>query len=60
MTARSNGEGSVSLRKDGRWEVAAYVPWPDGTRRRVRQYAKSSTEAMFCDAASRGVRAAYE
>lgn len=45
MSRRLNGEGTVSQRQDGRWEAAAYVPIADGTRRRVRQYARTKAEA---------------
>jgi len=44
---RSNGEGSVTKRKDGRWEVDIPVGIDPvtGKRKRFRAYAKSSTEA---------------
>ncbi|NLD48475.1 MAG: site-specific integrase, partial [Clostridiaceae bacterium] len=44
---RSNGEGSVSKRKDGRWEVEVPIGIdPEtGKRKRYRNYAKSSKEA---------------
>ncbi len=38
---RGNGEGTVFQRADGRWEAAAYVRQPDGTRRRVYRYSGS-------------------
>ncbi len=45
MSRRANGEGSVYRRSDGRYEAAAYVLTSDGTRKRVRVYAASRTEA---------------
>jgi len=41
----ANGEGSVWLRKDGRWCAAAYLPVVTGGRRRVVVYGKSRQEA---------------
>ena len=41
----ANGEGSVWLRKDGRWCAAAYLPVTTGGRRRVVVYGKSRQEA---------------
>jgi len=41
---RRRGEGTVCKRKDGRYEAAAYVHTPMGTRR-VRRYAATRTEA---------------
>src|SRR5580698_10166122 len=35
---RANGEGTISQRKDGRWEGAAFVLTTAGTHRRVRVY----------------------
>lgn len=45
MTSRSNGEGSVYRRKDGRYEAAAYVPTSSGTRKRLRVYGMTRAEA---------------
>jgi integrase len=45
MTRRANGEGSVSERKDGRWEGAAYVLLADGTYARRRVYGRTRQEA---------------
>jgi integrase len=41
---RRRGDGTVSKRKDGRFEAAAYVATPVGTRR-VRRYAATRAEA---------------
>jgi len=41
---RRRGEGTVCKRKDGRFEVAAYVETPAGVRR-VRRYASTRVEA---------------
>ena len=40
---RANGDGSVTQRKDGRWQGMAYVLMPDGTT--VRRYVYGRTEA---------------
>ena len=45
MTRRTNGEGSVYRRADGRWEAAAYVPASNGKRKRVRLYGRTRAEA---------------
>lgn len=46
MTGRkTNGEGSVYKRKDGRWEGAAYLGTVGGKVRRQRVYGKTRTEA---------------
>ncbi|MDN5686259.1 MAG: site-specific integrase [Brachybacterium sp.] len=42
--SRSNGEGSIYRRKDGRWAGAAYVLTPDGTRKRKTSYGKTRKE----------------
>lgn len=42
---RAVGEGSISRRKDGRWEVAIRAMTTAGTRKRIRKYAKTRTEA---------------
>src|SRR5262245_45478911 len=42
---RANGEGTIYQRKDGRWEGAAYVLMPDGSRKRVRVYGSTWDEA---------------
>ncbi|MEU4124275.1 site-specific integrase [Streptomyces virginiae] len=41
-----NGAGSIWQRPDGRYEARAYVPQPDGTRRRKTVYGKTWEE---CD-----------
>jgi len=45
VTRRANGEGSVSERKDGRREGAAYVLLADGTYARRRVYGRTRQEA---------------
>jgi integrase len=57
---RGNGEGTVYLRKDGRWEAAAFVPTSSGRRKRVRTYAASREAARarlvaLLDSAQRGL-----
>ena len=42
---RANGEGSIWLRKDGRYGYAAYVPTTAGTHKRVQGYARSHEDA---------------
>lgn len=42
---RANGEGSISKRRDGRYEAAAWVATVSGKRKRVRTYAKTREEA---------------
>ncbi|MEV6738569.1 site-specific integrase [Streptomyces sp. NPDC051104] len=59
---RANGDGTVYQRKDRRWEAAGYVLAPDNTRKRVRVYGSSRTEALAkltekIAASSRGVPA---
>lgn len=41
---RANGEGSITKRKDGRYQAAAYVYRPDGTRVRKFVYGKTRHE----------------
>jgi len=41
---RTKGEGTITKRKDGRFEAAAYVNTPEGIKR-VRRYAKTRIEA---------------
>ncbi|MEU3465952.1 tyrosine-type recombinase/integrase [Streptomyces sp. NPDC006733] len=41
---RANGEGTITKRKDGRYQAAAYVYRPDGTRVRKFAYGKTRTE----------------
>ncbi|WP_181767103.1 tyrosine-type recombinase/integrase [Streptomyces albidus (ex Kaewkla and Franco 2022)] len=41
---RANGEGTITKRKDGRYQAAAYVYRPDGTRVRKFVYGKSRDE----------------
>ena len=42
---RTNGEGSIWPRKDGRYGYAAYVLTTAGTFKRVQGYARSSDDA---------------
>jgi len=42
---RAVGEGSISRRKDGRWEIAIRAATTAGTRKRIRKYAKTRAEA---------------
>ena len=46
MSRRSNGEGSVYRRGDGRWTGAHYVLRPDGGRVRRAVYARTHREAV--------------
>jgi len=41
MGRRANGEGTITHRKDGRWEAAGYVPVAGGGRKRIRFYGTS-------------------
>ncbi|WP_097986964.1 tyrosine-type recombinase/integrase [Streptomyces sp. f150] len=41
-----NGSGTVTLRSDGRYQAAVYVPQPDGTTKRKYAYGKTFDE---CD-----------
>uniref|UniRef100_UPI0024538B47 tyrosine-type recombinase/integrase n=1 Tax=Nocardia brasiliensis TaxID=37326 RepID=UPI0024538B47 len=41
---RTNGEGTIYKRKDGRWEGAAYLGTVNGKLRRLRVYGKTRTE----------------
>ncbi|MFI7357429.1 tyrosine-type recombinase/integrase [Streptomyces avidinii] len=41
---RANGEGTITKRKDGRYQAAAYVYRPDGTRVRKFVYGKTREE----------------
>ena len=43
MGRRGNGEGTISRRKDGRWEARYYVPTVNGTKRKVI-YGKTQAE----------------
>ncbi|MFB0627551.1 tyrosine-type recombinase/integrase [Streptomyces sp. AB3(2024)] len=43
---RANGDGTVYQRKDGRWEAAGYVLAPGNTRKRIRVYGSTRTEAL--------------
>lgn len=45
MSRRANGEGSVYLRADGRWEGAVWAPTVSGRKRRLRVYGKTRAEA---------------
>ena len=42
---RANGEGTITKRADGRYQAAAYVYRPDGTRTRKFVYGKTRAEA---------------
>ncbi|GAA2459183.1 site-specific integrase [Streptomyces macrosporus] len=58
--SRLNGEGTITLRKDGRWEAAAYVPTSAGTLKRKRQYARTRADAhaklvRMLEQANRGI-----
>ena len=41
---RRRGEGTITKRKDGRFEAAAYINTPEGIKR-VRRYSKTRTDA---------------
>ncbi len=43
MGRRGNGEGTITRRKDGRWEARYYVPTVNGTKRKTI-YGKTQTE----------------
>src|SRR5918998_100972 len=43
MSRRGNGEGTITRRKDGRWEARYYVPTLNGTKRKVL-YGKTQAE----------------
>ena len=43
MGRRGNGEGTITHRKDGRWEARYYVPTVSGTKRKTI-YGKTQTE----------------
>ena len=46
-TKRCNGEGSITKRKDGRWECAIMIGFQkDGRRRRKSFYGKTRKEAL--------------
>ena len=45
MARRTNGEGTIYRRKDGRYEAAVYVPTSSGTSKRIRIYARTRAEA---------------
>ncbi|MDV8022230.1 site-specific integrase [Rhodococcus sp. IEGM 1330] len=44
---RSNGDGTIYKRKDGRFEGAAYVVTNTGTRKRIRVYGATRDEARL-------------
>jgi len=46
VSRRSNGEGTIYRRSDGRYEAAAFVHVADGSRKRVRLYAATRAEAQ--------------
>ena len=35
MGRRGNGEGTITRRKDGRWEARYYIPTVNGTKRKT-------------------------
>lgn len=41
---RKRGQGTVTYRKDGRYEIALPMTTPSGTKERVRQYAETRSE----------------
>ena len=43
MSRRGNGEGTITRRKDGRWEARHYVPTVNGTKRKTI-YGKTQAE----------------
>src|SRR5215218_7819073 len=43
MGRRGNGEGTITRRKDGRWEARYYVPTLNGTKRKII-YGKTQAE----------------
>lgn len=45
MGRRANGEGTLTKRKDGRWQASGYVLARDGGQKRVHFYATSRAEA---------------
>ncbi|MEU9609589.1 tyrosine-type recombinase/integrase [Streptomyces sp. NPDC048057] len=57
---RPNGGGTVTKRKDGRYQAAVYVPQPDGTTKRKFVYGKDYDECdrkrrELLDRASKGI-----
>lgn len=42
---RANGEGSISKRRDGRWEGAIFLPTASGRPKRIRFYTRTRREA---------------
>ena len=46
MARRSNGEGSVGKRKDGRWMARFYITCPNGVRKRVCLIKKKKSEVV--------------
>src|SRR5438552_2169691 len=53
---RSRGEGSISKRKDGRYEIRLSQGTENGKRKRVFLYAKTRPEAVKLLAAARGLQ----
>ena len=41
---RSNGEGTISHRNNGKWQAAIYIPLPTGTKKRIYFYAKTKKD----------------
>ena len=50
---RANGEGTITKRADGRYQAAAYVYRPDGTRVRKFVYGKTREEVAGSSPRSR-------
>ena len=48
MKRKSNNEGSIRQRKDGRWEVRATgaLDYSTGKHKRISRYAKTKSEAI--------------
>ena len=46
MSRRGNGEGTVSKRKDGRWEGRTFVLLPNGGRVRRTVYGRTKAEVV--------------
>lgn len=46
MARRSNGEGTVGKRKDGRWMARFYITLPNGTRKRMHICKKTKAEVV--------------
>jgi integrase len=55
---RGHGEGSITQRKDGRWQGQVDLGWQDGRRRRKFVYGR--TRRAVSDALTRALRAAQD